>query len=47
MKLDGILVCNEYFVVAMAYSRSGVEQLKKSIVVFSRITSIQRNSYAL
>jgi hypothetical protein len=38
-KLDGVSVCNACFAVGMAYSRR-VEQLKKGIVSFGRITAI-------
>jgi hypothetical protein len=46
-KLDGVSVCNVCFVVGMAYSRRKVEQLKKGILAFGRITAIHGNSCTL
>jgi hypothetical protein len=46
-KLDGVSVCNACFVVGMAYSRRRVEQLKKDVVAFGRVTAIHGNSCAL
>jgi hypothetical protein len=43
-KLDGILTCNACFVVDIAYSKKRVEQLKKSIVAFGRVTTIHGDS---
>ena len=46
-KLDGVSMCNACFAVGMAYLRRKVEQLKKDIVAFERVTAIHGNSCAL